>query len=104
MVEWHRPERTGREGGVARNEQRPVPGRDGPLLSLVTARDLERPRVVRPALLAGYSAFGQANWLQTACAFSGETVSNGSTSHSGGLTPSLSRLWAQSMACWPPVG
>ena len=34
----------------------------------------------------GYCAAGQANVLQTSCAFSGETVSTGSTSQSGGFT------------------
>ncbi len=45
-----------------------------------------------PGSACGYSAFGQANWLQTSCALSGETVSKGRTSHSGGFTPSLRML------------
>ena len=51
-----------------------------------------------------YSAAGQAKALQTSCALSGDTVSNGSTTHRGGATCSARIRCAHSMACLPPVG
>ena len=70
-------------------------GTDDESVGLGTRQESE---LACPGPLLRYSAFGQAKSLQTSCAFSGETVSKGRTSQSGGLT------WSTRMVVGPLDG